>query len=94
MRLLTRAEYNNTLRDVLGDTSGPARDFPREPLAEGWDNEQGIPSDRVTPFREQLAPLLQAVVSELVQGASGKPVADSLDTLVRTFHGCRIAAGY
>ncbi len=39
MRLLTRVEYNNTLRDLLGDTSAPANDFPREPLAQGFDND-------------------------------------------------------
>jgi Protein of unknown function (DUF1592)/Protein of unknown function (DUF1588)/Protein of unknown function (DUF1587)/Protein of unknown function (DUF1595)/Protein of unknown function (DUF1585) len=38
LRLLTRAEYNNTVRDLLGDTSLPAKDFPREPLAHGFDN--------------------------------------------------------
>jgi hypothetical protein len=39
LRLLTRFEYNNSVRDLLGDSSGPARDFPREPLANGLDND-------------------------------------------------------
>ena len=39
LRLLTRAEYNLTVRDLLGATNRPARDFPREPLAHGLDND-------------------------------------------------------
>ncbi len=42
MRLLTRAEYDNSLRDVLGETSHPSRDFPREPLSGGWDNDGNL----------------------------------------------------
>ena len=29
IRLLTREQYNNTVRDLLGDTSRPADGFPR-----------------------------------------------------------------
>lgn len=39
LRLLTRVEYDNTLRDLLGDETQPARNFPREPLAGGFDND-------------------------------------------------------
>lgn len=42
LRLLTRAEYNNTVRDLLGDTTGPAKDFPREPLAHLLDNDSSL----------------------------------------------------
>ncbi len=33
MRRLTRAEYDNTLRDLLGDTSHPSRSFSPDPIA-------------------------------------------------------------
>lgn len=39
LRLLTRAEYDLTVRDLLGATNRPSRDFPREPLAHGLDND-------------------------------------------------------
>lgn len=39
MRLLTRAEYDNTITDLFGDTSNPSRDFPREPIVHGFDND-------------------------------------------------------
>jgi hypothetical protein len=38
MRRLTRFEYNNTVRDLLGDTTQPANAFPPEELAFGFDN--------------------------------------------------------
>jgi hypothetical protein len=37
-RRLTKREYNNTIRDLLQDTSQPARDFPTEQQVEGFDN--------------------------------------------------------
>ncbi len=39
LRLLTRAEYDLTVRDLLGAVDRPSRDFPREPLAHGLDND-------------------------------------------------------
>ncbi len=39
MRLLTRAEFDFTVADLLGDTSNPSRDFPREPIVNGFDND-------------------------------------------------------
>ncbi len=66
MRLLTRAEYDNTLRDVLGDTSHPARDFPREPLAEGWDNDGNlnqVTDESVTRYLEAAEAVSTSAVS-------------------------------
>ncbi|MFO0593815.1 MAG: DUF1592 domain-containing protein [Myxococcaceae bacterium] len=42
LRLLTRAEYDLTVRDLLGAVNNPARDFPREPLSKGLDNDATI----------------------------------------------------
>jgi putative ABC transport system permease protein len=36
----------------------------------------------VSPFRDRLAPLLRHVVTELIDGAPGKAVADALDSVV------------
>ncbi len=42
LRLLTRTEYNNTVRDLLGDTTRPANAFPLEPIALSFDNNADI----------------------------------------------------
>jgi hypothetical protein len=38
LRRLTRFEYDNTVRDLLGDTTQPARAFPPDEQALGFDN--------------------------------------------------------
>ncbi|UQA59321.1 DUF1592 domain-containing protein [Polyangium aurulentum] len=38
IRRMTRFEYNNTVRDLLGDTTGPANDFGAEEEALGFNN--------------------------------------------------------
>jgi hypothetical protein len=38
VRRLNRFEYNNTVRDLLGDTTGPGSTFPTEELRLGFDN--------------------------------------------------------
>jgi hypothetical protein len=47
LRRLTIFEYNNTVRDLLGDTRNPANDFPSEALGNGFGNDadsQSVPS--------------------------------------------------
>lgn len=39
MRRLTRFEYNNTVRDLFGDTSAPANAFPSEESGNGFGND-------------------------------------------------------
>ncbi|HVY29958.1 MAG TPA: DUF1592 domain-containing protein [Polyangiaceae bacterium] len=39
MRRLTRFEYNNTVRDLLGDTTSPANAFPSEESGNGFGND-------------------------------------------------------
>lgn len=39
LRRLTRFEYDNTVRDLLGDTTGPASAFPPEAEVQGFDNQ-------------------------------------------------------
>jgi Protein of unknown function (DUF1592)/Protein of unknown function (DUF1588)/Protein of unknown function (DUF1595)/Protein of unknown function (DUF1587)/Protein of unknown function (DUF1585) len=55
LRLLTRVEYNNTIRDLLGVTGNPAAAFPREPLSQGLDNNAAllqVSSDGVSRYLE------------------------------------------
>ena len=37
-----RFEYNNTIRDLLGDTTHPADDFPSEEKRLGFDNNAAV----------------------------------------------------
>jgi len=39
LRRLTAAEYNNTVRDVLGDTTSPGNDFPPPAEGSGFSND-------------------------------------------------------
>lgn len=41
IRRLTRFEYNNTVRDLLGDTTEPAEAFPPEEEIAGFNNQAG-----------------------------------------------------
>ena len=38
IRRVNRLEYNNTVHDLLGDTSAPADSFPAEEVSLGFDN--------------------------------------------------------
>ena len=40
LRRLTRFEYNNTVRELLGDTTNPADALPSEELGNGFGNER------------------------------------------------------
>jgi hypothetical protein len=39
LRRLTRFEYDNTVRDLLGDTTSPARSLPSDEIANGFGND-------------------------------------------------------
>ncbi|NBD10243.1 DUF1592 domain-containing protein [Corallococcus silvisoli] len=55
---LNRAEYDNTVRDLLGDTSTPARDFPPDDHGFGFDNNADVLS---------MSPLLMEKYSHAAQ---------------------------
>ncbi|MCP3102720.1 DUF1592 domain-containing protein [Myxococcus sp. K15C18031901] len=67
---LNRAEYDATVRDLLGDTSHPARDFPTDDHGYGFDNIADVLS---------LSPLLMekyaAAAEKLVEAAWVRPGA-------------------
>jgi Protein of unknown function (DUF1592)/Protein of unknown function (DUF1588)/Protein of unknown function (DUF1587)/Protein of unknown function (DUF1595)/Protein of unknown function (DUF1585)/Ca-dependent carbohydrate-binding module xylan-binding len=62
---LNRAEYNNTVRDLLGTTSTPADDFPADDTVAGWDNIAATLS--VSPLHLELYELAaQSLADEVV----------------------------
>src|SRR5262249_43237455 len=61
LRRLTHSQYNNTVRDLLGDYSRPADRFPPEDFVNGFKNQlrtQGLPpllAEVYSTFAEKLA---------------------------------------
>ena len=55
MRRLTHSQYNNTVRDLLGDLSRPTGEFPQEDFIHGFKNQpegQGIPPLQAEAYSE------------------------------------------
>lgn len=42
IRRLNRFEYDSTVRDLLGDTTHPAQDFPNDDFGHGYDNQGDV----------------------------------------------------
>lgn len=73
MRRLTRFEYNNTVRDLLGDTTNPANAFPSEESGNGFGNDAN--SQNIVPA------LLEQYVSAAEKIAAAATAADRIGTL-------------
>ena len=55
VRRLTHSQYNNTVRDLLGDESRPADNFPKEDFIHGFKNQlegQGVPPLQAEAYSE------------------------------------------
>jgi hypothetical protein len=67
LRRLTNSQYNNTVRDLLGDRSLPANQFPPEDFVNGFKNQY---------VAQSLSPLLEdaysAAAEKLARNAFGK----------------------
>ncbi len=70
LRRLTRREYDNTVRDLLGDTTSPARALPSEELGNGFGNDAGSLS-MSTLLAEQYA----TVAEDIATRATATPAA-------------------
>jgi hypothetical protein len=94
LRRLTRAEYDNTVRDLLGEASGPAHDFPDEERSFGFDNNattrsvSDLLADRYVGAAAKLADVAVAKLPTLLACdpvKSGEPACLTmfLDTFAR-----------
>jgi hypothetical protein len=72
VRLLTRAEYNHTVRDVLGDTTSPANAFPPENQALGFGNNADA---------HRASPLLVTKLQDAAEAVASRAVAARLNTM-------------
>jgi len=70
LRRLTRAEYDATVRDLLGDLTAPARAFPPDEESQGFDNFADTQS--VSPL---LAEAYQSAAEALAASADPKVLA-------------------
>ncbi len=66
-RLLTRQEYDNTVRDLLGDHTRPAAKFPPEPRVLGFENNASA---------HRVNPLLVSAYLEAAEGIATRAVAE------------------
>lgn len=72
LRRLTRAEYNNTIRDLLGDTSNPANAFSEDEIAGGFEANTNAPMAQLDFDR------VAAAAGEVASRA----IADNYDAVV------------
>jgi hypothetical protein len=88
LRRLTRAEYDNTVRDLLGDRTRPGHDFPVEERALGFDNGaetrsvSNLLADRYFGAADALA---AAAVSKLPTLLACDPARDGEPTCLDRF---------
>jgi len=88
IRRLTRFEYDNTIRDLLGDDSHPSAAFPPDETAEGFDNNAAVLG--VTDLlAEQYLDASEAIAGRAVASADvmGRiaPCATTDDACARSF---------
>jgi len=86
MRRLTRREYNNTIEDLLGDTSRPADAFDPDPTAAGFDNQVSLLTVSTSRARQYfLAAERLAQAAKLEQLSSCLPNVSSEQTCAEQF---------
>ena len=66
LRRLTRFEYNNTVRDLLGDATGPASALPAEELGNGFGNDAAGQSVS-SLLAEQYATVAEGIAARATQ---------------------------
>jgi hypothetical protein len=94
LRRLSSREYNNVVRDLLGDTSQPANRFVRDVYQNGYDNGSAalaVQSDQVADYESAAESLaasaVQGRLAQLLGGCQPTPDNETtcLDTLISGF---------
>jgi hypothetical protein len=63
---LTNLEYDNTVRDLLGDTSAPSVEFPKDPIENGFRKETSPPdTHRLSHYAKTASDVAGRAVSQL-----------------------------
>lgn len=74
LRRLNRAEYNNTLRDLVGVTFQPADDFPEDDVGYGFDNIGDVLSLPPLLLEKYLSAAERVMEAAIVDGPRPPPV--------------------
>ena len=82
LRLLTRTQYDNTLLDLLGDSTHPAQTFPPEHRVENFENNAET---------HQANPLLVEKYWGAAREVSARAVTERLDTIAPCAEGSSLA---
>lgn len=81
LRRLNRYEYNATVRDLLGDTTRPADDFPADDFGHGYDNQGDVLSTApllVEKYHDAARALVErALAAEYQPGATVRVEAET-----------------
>lgn len=91
MRRLTRTEYNNTVRDLVGDDSAPGSIFPPEETVHGFDNNAEaltfppVLADQALNVATRLAKDVAPRAEEFAPCASTAPDTACAETFIRAF---------
>jgi hypothetical protein len=87
-RRLNRFEYNNTVRDLLGDRTAPANDFPTEERRNGFDNNATalqVSPNLVEQYMNAAEKLAAAAIASTPSLVPCDPVKDGEDACAKTF---------
>jgi hypothetical protein len=88
VRRLNRFEYNNTVRDLLGDATAPANDFPTEERRNGFDNDATalqLSPALVEQYLDAAEKLAATAVANLASLLPCDPVKDGEDACGKAF---------
>jgi Protein of unknown function (DUF1592)/Protein of unknown function (DUF1588)/Protein of unknown function (DUF1587)/Protein of unknown function (DUF1595)/Protein of unknown function (DUF1585) len=88
LRRLNRVEYNNTVRDLLNDATGPASQFPDEEIALGFTNNadaQSVSGLLIEGYESAASSLATAAIANLPKLLACDPAAAGEDKCVRDF---------
>lgn len=71
LRMLTRFEFDNTVRDVLGDVTRPGQALPAEPVAFGLDNNGDVVSAGADVV-DRLLDVAEGIAARTLRDARGR----------------------
>jgi hypothetical protein len=87
-RRLNRFEYNNTVRDLLGDQTAPANDFPSEERRNGFDNNATalqISPTLAEQYMNAAERLAAAALANMPALVPCDPIKDGEDACAKSF---------
>jgi hypothetical protein len=85
LRRLTAAEYNNSVRDILGDTSAPGKDFPPPAEGSGFSNDADAYQTQVVDVQAWFTAAESLAAKYRTKGSLTLPCASDAQSCATTF---------